>query len=827
MAIYFCRLSHGKVGSGIPHYQYIHGLGKYSYKENEVAYKTEHMPEWASANGEIFFQNADEHEGANRAVYKEIKVALPNEFSLEKNQEILEEFLKKELGKNYYYSAVIHDKEIENGVRQNIHAHIMFSTRELDGVERNNELFFKKANTKNPHLGGCAKNPKWDSNNKKTVEEIRLSWEQTLNKHLIEHDIEPVSRLSLKEQYQNALLEKDYDKAKLLKRKAINCKMQILKKVSADIPLNRSEEKQYKKYLKAKEIKYRLEKEYEQIITSREKVNEKKIELNSIQEKLNSINQPQEFIDKKFNSFIEIEQELLKLEKEIQMIKSASSLSAVQISAIESIHTGFEKLHKEQDFYIDKLNSLENAEEAEEEKIKQYTSKVADIQEKIDVIVKTINPDILNKLTAEKKVELNEKLTHIQSEKDHLRTVRENLYQQADINKIAIDKVTLNNKFGSSLEKLVDLDYNLKVLTKNLSRTEKQLDEKNLKETAKNILTKGEYRKITEELNRCIDNMNSIARNINGGMYDDRKDLLIKKHEEYANLKEKLEVLKSKENQLNKYLGKSHSKLMKIEKSMENKLKTRREKLLDERFIMLQEIQFYKLYLAEPKTQDVKEVFNSKYAKYKDQVEIAAHELSRLEKIHEILKENLSHANLKNLAYNKITKGEYNKVLKEYGTLEKQIKDLETVKNSLSRLNPKVLILNGEINKLEKQKEDLKEKYKTMLKEIDPKVFKETLKSLENHRAKTLGNIKKQIGKQKNIKFEFTVKKSTIYKLREEVYPYSFEKFKAKANTLNLFQNYRGTDYSSHSRNLFDEEEERRKQREKEKEKLQEYDLEL
>ncbi len=57
------------------------------------------------------------------------------------------------------------------------------------------------------------------------------------------------------------------------------------------------------------------------------------------------------------------------------MIKTASSLSNVQVSAIESIHTGFEKLHKEQDFYIDKIKFLENAEEAEEEKMKHYTSK--------------------------------------------------------------------------------------------------------------------------------------------------------------------------------------------------------------------------------------------------------------------------------------------------------------------------------------------------------------------------------------------------------------------------------------------------------------------
>ncbi len=37
-----------------------------------------------------------------------------------------------------------------------------------------------------------------------------------------------------------------------------------------------------------------------------------------------------------------------------------------------------------------------------------------------------------------------------------------------------------------------------------------------------------------------------------------------------------------------------------------------------------------------------------------------------------------------------------------------------------------------------------------MLKKLNPKVFKETLKSLENHRAKnTWKTSKKQIGKQK------------------------------------------------------------------------------
>ena len=55
------------------------------------------------------------------------------------------------------------------------HAHIMFSNRELDGVERPKELFFKRANPEQPELGGAKKSREWsfDSGSNDTLGRIR------------------------------------------------------------------------------------------------------------------------------------------------------------------------------------------------------------------------------------------------------------------------------------------------------------------------------------------------------------------------------------------------------------------------------------------------------------------------------------------------------------------------------------------------------------------------------------------------------------------------------------------------------------------------------
>lgn len=81
--------------------------------------------------------------------YRKIVVSLPPELSLEQNKELVDDFIKKELEEKYYYSFSLHDKESNyKGEVQNIHAHIMFSQREIDGIERSSEKFFKQANSK-------------------------------------------------------------------------------------------------------------------------------------------------------------------------------------------------------------------------------------------------------------------------------------------------------------------------------------------------------------------------------------------------------------------------------------------------------------------------------------------------------------------------------------------------------------------------------------------------------------------------------------------------------------------------------------------------------
>jgi hypothetical protein len=155
------------------------------------------MPEWATGNEIAFWDASDLNERANGRVYSELEIALPREFSKEQRQELVNDFIKSEL-KDQPYTVAIHNKRALDGGEQP-HAHIMFSERQLDGIERSSEQFFKRANGKNPEKGGTKKNPDW--NRREKIDEIRLSWEKTVNRSLELNGIEQrLDRRTLKEQ---------------------------------------------------------------------------------------------------------------------------------------------------------------------------------------------------------------------------------------------------------------------------------------------------------------------------------------------------------------------------------------------------------------------------------------------------------------------------------------------------------------------------------------------------------------------------------------------------------------------------------------------------
>ena len=229
MANYHLNISYGKVGKGGPHIDYILGQNKYVNKENEIKYTNHNLPNWCKSPKE-FWVAADDNERINGTVYKEIRISLPNELSHEKNIELLNEFIDTILEGKYHYSVSIHSKE--SSYKKDIlntHAHIMFSPRELDGIERNKDIFFKRANAKSPERGGCKKNTSW--NNIEKLLEIRKLWEDIQNKYLEnEKSNERVSCETLEKQRAIALENGDHLLAESLNRNPIHINGALLKK---------------------------------------------------------------------------------------------------------------------------------------------------------------------------------------------------------------------------------------------------------------------------------------------------------------------------------------------------------------------------------------------------------------------------------------------------------------------------------------------------------------------------------------------------------------------------------------------------------------------
>lgn len=183
MASRHFSVKHGKVGRGKKHAQYIGGQGNYADKDDVVMLLDMNMPSWA-VDGVAFFDAADKMERANGRTYTEFEFAIPR--GIENPQAYAREFARIVLGKNHPYRLAVHDKLASDGGR-NIHAHLMFTERKLDGINRDIEHFFLRANTKQPEKGGTGKDRWW--HDRGMVESMRLEYSKFAKSHGIELDL--------------------------------------------------------------------------------------------------------------------------------------------------------------------------------------------------------------------------------------------------------------------------------------------------------------------------------------------------------------------------------------------------------------------------------------------------------------------------------------------------------------------------------------------------------------------------------------------------------------------------------------------------------------
>nr|WP_181375199.1 MobA/MobL family protein [Polaromonas sp. H1N]AWD72182.1 conjugal transfer MobA/MobL relaxase [Polaromonas sp. H1N] len=163
MASYHCTVKVGSKGRAGPHALYIARDGKYadakqkSRREDLECKSHGNMPNWATKKPNLFWQAADEHERANGATYREIEIALPRELTPEQRRALVEDFVQQEIGIDHAYQWAIHIPRAALEKGEQPHAHIMYSERTTDGIERDPEQYFKRYNAKTPGKGGCKK----------------------------------------------------------------------------------------------------------------------------------------------------------------------------------------------------------------------------------------------------------------------------------------------------------------------------------------------------------------------------------------------------------------------------------------------------------------------------------------------------------------------------------------------------------------------------------------------------------------------------------------------------------------------------------------------
>jgi MobA/MobL family len=202
MAIFYCsvksasRLSSGSASS---HALYICRQGKYLERNDDLSFfQSCNMPEWAQGDPLKFWQAADDYERSNGRLYTELEFSLPRELSPQERERLAREFAEEQLGNRHPFTLAIHTP-LAFDRQEQPHAHLMFSERRVDdGIARSAEQFFKRANGKNPELGGAKKDRDWNRIEK--VSELRVAWEEAANAALArEGHQERIDRRSLKE----------------------------------------------------------------------------------------------------------------------------------------------------------------------------------------------------------------------------------------------------------------------------------------------------------------------------------------------------------------------------------------------------------------------------------------------------------------------------------------------------------------------------------------------------------------------------------------------------------------------------------------------------
>ncbi len=141
------------------------------------------MPAWAKDDPHEYWDAADLFERANGRLYVAADFALPRDLDPDDQIELARTFAQELTSDEQLpYTLAIHAGRDRDGNEHNPHAHLMISERQNDGIERDRQQWFKRADRAHPERGGAPKTREFHG--REWVEHARERWAELTNKML-------------------------------------------------------------------------------------------------------------------------------------------------------------------------------------------------------------------------------------------------------------------------------------------------------------------------------------------------------------------------------------------------------------------------------------------------------------------------------------------------------------------------------------------------------------------------------------------------------------------------------------------------------------------
>lgn len=220
------RNLYGHKVNSLSHFQYITRSGRYTNRDEDLAYsESGNIPNCAELELDIknYWKAANDHGRVNSRAYRDVVIALQEEFSLDENIALVHDFMHHfGIDENQTYTFAIHDHQSKLAPEhRNIHCHLMFNERIVnqERVFTHAEDIFKRANS--PVSGGL-KIDRYFSR-RDFVIDAREYWEKINNDMFIKKGLQArISCKTLKEQKAELEAEGRYEEAKYYDRKPMD-----------------------------------------------------------------------------------------------------------------------------------------------------------------------------------------------------------------------------------------------------------------------------------------------------------------------------------------------------------------------------------------------------------------------------------------------------------------------------------------------------------------------------------------------------------------------------------------------------------------------------